>query len=116
MRGPYGEIDWPAGCDPYWSDLNGACSDNSGNFVDQATGQSIDPLDLANFLRGVANAQPGSSPPAKPAGTQPAPAGTQPKPASSDPLAWFKTGNNALFAVVGFFALILLMSTMGGRK
>lgn len=112
-RGVYGAVDWPVGCDPDWSDMNGACSDTAGNYIDGRTGESIDSLTLSNFLRGAELAsRPG---PEADAGPVPAP-GRSPAPVGFDPLAWLKSGNNAVVAVLVFFGFVLLLSTMGGGR
>jgi len=106
--GPYGKTDWPVGCDPDWSDMNGACSDFAGNFIDQRTGGSISSIDLSKLLRGIENAVTPTA--AKPTPADPAAA----KP--FDPVKWLGSGYNAIYAAGAFVLLIFLFKAMGDRR
>ena len=99
-------------CDQFWSEQNGACSDEFGNYIDGRTGESIQSWDLSRLLQGIQQAV---TP--KPAAT-PAP-GAKP-PAKNTPAfdlqVWFKTGYNLIYVALGFLALIFVFSMAGRRR
>lgn len=115
--GPYGVVDWPAGCDPEWSDLNGGCSDSAGDFINPKTGGSVSSDELVSIIRGVANIV--RKPAAQPAVTPNAPATPAPTSATPfDPVTWIKSGYNVLYVAAAVVALLAVLSSLsgGGRR
>jgi len=106
----------PVNCDPFWSEQNGACSDEFGNYI-SPTGTSIQSWELSKILRGVQDVltpTKGASTTAKP------PTDDPPKPKCPDfktkPLDWFECGNNALYVGGAVMAFVLLLVLLKGHK
>lgn len=113
-KGPYNSTDWPAGCDPYWSDLNGGCSDYAGDLINPKTGVSVNSLDLTNLIRGFQDALSRKKAPTANGATPPPGDTTQPLKKIDplkDPAGWLKQGNNSMYVVVIFAILLLLMAS-----
>jgi hypothetical protein len=103
--GPYGKIDWPAPCDPEWSDYMGVCSDDTGTPL-KADGTPATFFEIQSEIlrRPAVTAAPGGAAPSARPGAQ----GFE---------AWLRSGYNAIYAALGFVALLMLLGAMkGGRR
>ncbi len=98
---------WPAGCDPYWSDQMGVpgkvCLNSAGKFIDLPSGTVATPArevtsiaaNLAAFLGGNNTL----------------------KADSFDPLKWLGEGYNTIYVALGALGFVLLLSmSKGGRR
>ena len=100
---------WPAGCDPYWSDQmdvpGKVCLNDLGKFIDIPTGTVAPPsarettsiaANLMSYIGGGKTTLPG---------------------ASFDPMKWLGEGYNAIYAALGVVGFVLLLSmAKGGRR
>lgn len=89
-------------CDPWWSESNGYCSDDQGMAL-SSTGERVP---YTEVLRTLGINVPSANPPAVP----------KPKGEPFDLEKWIKSGYNAVYAALGFVMLLMLMSTMRGRR
>lgn len=100
--------DWPAGCDPYWSDQMGVpgkvCLNSVGKFIDIPTGIVAPSAREASSVAAHIVTLFGGKNTLKPA-------------ESFDPLKWLGEGNNTLFvgAIVLAFMLLLLLAGKAKR-
>lgn len=102
--GPYGKIDWPAACDPEWSDYMGVCSDENGTPI-KADGTKATYFEVISEITRTPQAPPAQRTVARP------------EAAAFDPARWLKTGYNAVYAAVAFVMLLMLMGAVkGGRR
>jgi len=100
--------DWPAGCDPYWSDQMGVpgkvCLNSAGKFIDIPTGIVATPArETSSVLNNIGAFFGGNN--------------TLKAAESFDPLKWLGEGYNAIYAALGVVGFVLLLSmAKGGRR
>ena len=100
--------DWPAGCDPYWSDQMGVpgkvCLNSAGKFIDIPTGiVATPPRETSSVLNNIAAFFGGNN--------------TLKADEPLDPLKWLGEGYNAIYAALGVLGFVLLLSmAKGGRR
>ncbi len=100
--------DWPAGCDPYWSDQMGVpgkvCLNSVGKFIDIPTGTVAPSAREATSVAAHLATLLGGNKTLKTA-------------ESFDPLKWFGEGYNAIYAALGVVGFVLLLGmAKGGRR
>ena len=99
---------WPAGCDPYWSDQMGVpgkvCLNSAGKFIDIPSGTVATPArETTSIAANLAAFFGGNN--------------TLKADAPFDPLKWLGEGYNAIYVAVGALGFVLLLSmAKGGRR